>query len=70
VGLSREKKFELIGGLSGAAIAYGGVALGLAIGWFRFGVLLLVITVPLGVVLGWVMAEGLKFASKLLNDEA
>lgn len=66
--LTRDQKFELIGGIFGAAIAYGGVALGVMIGWFRLGVLLLVLTVPFGVVLGWCLAKVLKLSIELLDD--
>ena len=66
--LSRNQKFELTGGIFGAAIAYGGVALGVILGWLRFGIVLLVITVPAGVVLGWLLARLLKFSSQLLDD--
>jgi hypothetical protein len=68
VALSRDQKFELIGGITGAAIAYGGVALGLFLGWLRFGILLLVLTVPAGVVLGWLFARVLQFAARALNE--
>jgi ethanolamine transporter EutH len=68
VSLTRDQKFELIGGLSGAAIAYGGVALGVSAGWFNLGVLLLVVTVPVGVTLGWLLAKLLKVAAGILNE--
>jgi hypothetical protein len=68
VGLSREQKLELIGGISGAAIAYAGVALGAALGWLQLGVLLLVVTIPAGVILGWCVAKLLKLAVAILDE--
>jgi hypothetical protein len=66
--LNREQAFELAGGLSGAAVAYGGVAFGAAAGWFRLGILLLVVTVPLGVLVRWMVAQMGKLAARLLDD--
>ena len=66
--LSREKKFELIGGLFGLAIAYGGVIIGIAVGWVRFGIALLAVTVPAGVVLGWLLANLLAFGARTLEE--
>ena len=60
--LTRDQRFELIGGLFGAAIAYVGVAVGVMAGWFKLGVFLLVVSVPVGVILGWAMVKLLKVA--------
>jgi DMSO reductase anchor subunit len=68
VSLSRDQKFELFGGLFGAAIAYGGVALGLFLGWLNFGILLLVLTVPGGVIFGWIMAKLLQYTARTFSD--
>ena len=66
--LSRDQKLELVGGLMGAAAAYGGVAFGVIVGWLRLGILLLVVTVPLGVVFGWIVARLLQFAARVLEE--
>jgi hypothetical protein len=66
--VTREQKFEAIGGLAGAAIAYIGVAIGSAAGWFQLGVLSLVVGVPTGVVFGWIVVKALTTGSRILRE--
>jgi hypothetical protein len=52
------------------------VAIGFAYGWFfwgthlagRWGILLLVLTVPAGVLLGWLTMKLFEFADRTLNE--
>jgi hypothetical protein len=66
--MTREQKFEAVGGLAGAAVAYFGVAVASAIGWVQLGLLSLVITVPAGVVFGWIVAKLLSTGSRILRE--
>jgi hypothetical protein len=66
--MTRDQKYELVGGLAGAALAYSGVVIASLAGWFQLGVLSLVVTVPAGVVFGWLVAKILAAATKVLQE--
>ena len=66
--LSPNQWFEAVGGLFGAsiALAYFGLA-SWAVG--RVGILILAVSVPAGVVLGWLLARLLAFVHRMLSEE-
>jgi hypothetical protein len=59
--------YQSIGGLIAVAIAWGGVT------WWRHlagdaGILALIVSVPLGVVSGWLLIKLLYFAERVLGE--
>ena len=66
--VSREQFFEGVGGLFGAAIAFGYFALASSVAG-RAGTLVLVLSVPVGVVLGWLLAKLLVFAHRGISED-
>jgi hypothetical protein len=59
--------FQSIGSLLALAVAFGGAILGVHL-FGRYGVLALVVAVPVAVIGGWLIIKILHFAKRTLSD--
>ena len=58
---------QIAGGILALGIAYGGMALGV-FSFGRAGKVLLVVSVPVGVVFGWALIKILNFLHRILSE--